>query len=68
MHTLFPSVCNLFKIHSTFYALSYYLFSLGEASQDVLNLVEVLARARLKFQVLQEGRPDGGSDQELRKR
>ena len=27
--------------------------------------MEVLARARLKFQVLQEGRPDGGSDQEL---
>ena len=37
----------------------------GEASQDVHNLVEILARARLKFQVLQEGRPDGGSDQEL---
>ena len=37
----------------------------GEASQDVHDLVEILARARLKFQVLSEGRPDGGSDQEL---
>ena len=27
--------------------------------------MEILARARLKFQVLSEGRPDGGSDQEL---
>ena len=37
----------------------------GEASQDVHDLVEILARARLKFQVLSGGRPDGGSDQEL---
>ena len=37
----------------------------GEANQDVHDLVEILARARLKFQVLSEGRPDGGSDQEL---
>ena len=36
-----------------------------EASQDVHTLVDILARARLKFQVLSEGRPDGGSDQEL---
>ena len=37
----------------------------GEASQDVHSLVEVLAQSRLKFQVLQEGRPNGGSEQEL---
>ena len=37
----------------------------GEASQDVHDLVEILARARLKFQVLSEGRPDGWSDQKL---
>ena len=30
----------------------------GEASQDIHNRVEILARARPKFQVLQEGRHD----------
>ena len=37
----------------------------GEASQDVHNLVQTMAESRLKFQAEAEGRPGGGSDQEL---
>ena len=36
----------------------------GEASQDVHDLIETMAESRLNFQVLAEGRPEGGSDQE----
>ena len=36
----------------------------GEASQDVHDLIETMAESRLRFQVLAEGRPEGGSDQE----
>ena len=37
----------------------------GEASQDVHDLIQSMAESRLKFQVESEGRPGGGSNQEL---
>ena len=36
----------------------------GEGSKEVHDLIEILAQSRLKFQMLQEGRPDEGSDNE----
>ena len=37
----------------------------GEGSKDVHELVDVIAKSRLKHQLLDEGRPDEGSDNEL---
>ena len=37
----------------------------ADASKDVHDLVARLAESRLKFQMLQQGRPEGGSDNEL---
>ena len=37
----------------------------GEGSKDVQELVDVIAKSRLKHQLLDEGRPDEGSDNEL---
>ena len=36
----------------------------GEGSQDVHMLIEKMAKSRLKHQMLEEGRPEGGSDNE----
>ena len=36
----------------------------GEGSKEVHDLIEILAQSRLKFQMLQDGRPDEGSDNE----
>ena len=37
----------------------------GEGSKDVQELVDVIAKSRLKHQLLDEGRPNEGSDNEL---
>ena len=37
----------------------------GEGSRDVHMLVDILSKSRLKHQMLEQGRPDGGSDNEL---
>ena len=39
--------------------------SWGEGSSDVHELVGVIAKSRLKHQLLAEGRPDDGSNNEL---
>ena len=37
----------------------------ADASKDVHSLIGTLAESRLRFQMLQQGRPEGGSDNEL---